>query len=187
MADQPLTIADNTVRGRIRSWLQEQADCLESVVLDLGSKTTLNRWFAVNRTLRPDLEWVGVDQEEGFNVDAVADAEHLPYSDGYFGSAVCSEMLEHAWDPRAVLSELARVVRPGGVVLLTTLFAFPYHAYPDDYWRFSESCLARLGREAGFRRADTWQDGRFKLPLSDHGEPAREYELYSHVFARFIL
>jgi ubiquinone/menaquinone biosynthesis C-methylase UbiE len=49
---------------------------------------------------------------------AVADLTRLPYANGYFDAVVCGWVLEHLPDPRSGLSELARVLRPGGKLLL---------------------------------------------------------------------
>lgn len=45
--------------------------------------------------------------------------------DAYFDAAVCCEVMEHLWDPLAAARELARVVKPGGV-LVTTVPNFGY-------------------------------------------------------------
>jgi SAM-dependent methyltransferase len=49
----------------------------------------------------------------------VGDGEALPFATSSFDGAVCSNLLEHVPSTRAVLSELARVVRPGGWVYLS--------------------------------------------------------------------
>jgi SAM-dependent methyltransferase len=51
---------------------------------------------------------------------AVADLTRLPYADALFDAAVCGWVLEHLPDPRLGLRELARVLRPGGRLLLLT-------------------------------------------------------------------
>jgi len=51
---------------------------------------------------------------------AVADLTRLPYADDVFDAAVCGWVLEHLPDPRLGLRELARVLRPGGKLLLLT-------------------------------------------------------------------
>lgn len=50
---------------------------------------------------------------------AVADAARLPFADAVFAAAICTEVLEHVDDPRLVFAEIARVVRPGGLVYVT--------------------------------------------------------------------
>jgi SAM-dependent methyltransferase len=49
---------------------------------------------------------------------AVADLTRLPYADAPFDAVVCGWVLEHLPDPRPGLRELARVLRPGGKLLL---------------------------------------------------------------------
>lgn len=49
---------------------------------------------------------------------AVADLTRLPYGDGAFDAAVCGWVLEHLPDPKSGLRELARVLAPGGKLLL---------------------------------------------------------------------
>lgn len=61
------------------------------------------------------------------------DGERLPFEDGLFDLVICTETLEHVPDDKAILQELTRVLRPGGVLVLSV---------PDEYserllWRFS--------------------------------------------------
>lgn len=58
--------------------------------------------------------------------------ERLPFGDGQFDYVLCTETLEHVPDDRAVLRELVRVLRPGGVLVISV---------PDEY---SERLLWRL-------------------------------------------
>ncbi|PJF47452.1 MAG: class I SAM-dependent methyltransferase [Chloroflexi bacterium] len=48
-----------------------------------------------------------------------ADGHHLPYRDGAFGTVYSNSVIEHIPDPQQVLPELARVLRPGGLLVLT--------------------------------------------------------------------
>jgi ubiquinone/menaquinone biosynthesis C-methylase UbiE len=47
------------------------------------------------------------------------DALHLPFRDGAFDRVICSEVLEHIPDDLSAMSELARVLRPGGTMAIT--------------------------------------------------------------------
>ena len=49
-----------------------------------------------------------------------ANVEELPFSDGEFDLVLCSQVIEHLLDVDAGLRELARVLRPGGTLILTT-------------------------------------------------------------------
>ena len=72
--------------------------------------------------------------------DLVVDAACMPFEDASFATALSVSMLEHALDPVAVLREMVRVTRPGGLVLVTCAGAtangasFVRHN-PPDRWR----------------------------------------------------
>ncbi len=63
------------------------------------------------------------------------DASRLPVRDGCFDKVVCTEVLEHVPSDRAVLTEMVRVLRPGGVLAVSV---------PDE---LSERVLWRLSRK----------------------------------------
>jgi len=65
------------------------------------------------------------------------DARNLPFDDGTFDAVTCLEALEFTPDPRAVLAELVRVLRPGGVLLVSNRVGrdarfLPGHTFPRD-------------------------------------------------------
>jgi 2-polyprenyl-6-hydroxyphenyl methylase/3-demethylubiquinone-9 3-methyltransferase len=60
----------------------------------------------------------GRDLHIGYRVGA---GEELPFPDAAFGVACCCDVLEHVSDPDRVISETARVLRPGGLYLFDTL------------------------------------------------------------------
>jgi SAM-dependent methyltransferase len=84
--------------------------------------------------------YTGTDVQPGPGVDLVCPAEKLPgaLGDGSADVVVSTEMLEHAEDWRAAVAGMARVLAPGGLLLLTTRSpGFPYHPHPGDFWRFT--------------------------------------------------
>jgi SAM-dependent methyltransferase len=84
-------------------------------------------------------------------VDVMASADALPFDDGSFDCIICTEVLEHCPDPRSVLAEVSRVLRPRGRVFLTTPFLRPLHEMPHDYFRFTPSGIAQLANSAGLK------------------------------------
>jgi SAM-dependent methyltransferase len=111
-------------------------------VLEVGSRVVQSPDLTLRHhleSLRP-ASLVGVDAEPGFGVDRVLDAGELvaAFGLGSFDVVVCTELVEHVRDWRRVFHNLKAVLRPGGVLLLTTRSpGFPYHAWPHDYWRFT--------------------------------------------------
>lgn len=86
--------------------------------------------------------------------------ETLPFATATFDLALCWDVVEHVHNPQALLAELARVLRPGGQVLLTIInrYAFrdPHYHLPLINWiprPAAEWVITRTGRtkQAAFR------------------------------------
>lgn len=88
--------------------------------------------------------YVGCDFREGPGVDRVEDVTAINMPDNSAGTVICLETFEHVFEVRRAFDEVFRILRPGGVFILTSPFNFRIHGYPDDYWRISPSCLRRL-------------------------------------------
>jgi SAM-dependent methyltransferase len=82
--------------------------------------------------------------------DVVGDLHELPVSDGSFDFVLCTEVLEHVADPARVLAELARILKPGGGLLLTVPFVMELHEEPHDHYRYTSHGLRGLLEDAGF-------------------------------------
>ncbi len=112
-------------------------------VLEVGSRD-------VNGTPRsafPDASgYVGVDMEPGPGVDLVCNGERLSdqFPPDSFDSVVCCEVLEHCVRPWVVVEGMRKVLRPGGLLWVTTpTFGLPEHRYPIDCYRFGEDAYRR--------------------------------------------
>lgn len=89
-------------------------------------------------------EYIGCDMRSGPGVDRVEDLAGLSLPDHSARGIVCVDTLEHVFDVMQAVREMWRVLAPGGVMLVSAPMDFRIHAYPDDYWRLTPSCLARL-------------------------------------------
>ena len=160
----------NSVRGIVRSWIEKHAGLLGDDVLEVGSRIHApGAWWLVNRDLAQGC-WTGMDMQEGEGVDVVADLHSLPVEwHGMFSGVVCSEVLEHVARPWRALPELLRVMRPGALAVFTVPSCFPLHAFPDDFYRFSESGLRVLLEDAGFVGIETGNGGKVDFRIDDHG------------------
>ena len=81
----------------------------------------------------------------GHRADLCGDAARLPIADDSVDTVLCTEVLEHVPHPDLVFCEIARVLKPGGLLLLTAPFVFPVHD-PHDYLRFTAGGLRDLTR-----------------------------------------
>ena len=143
----------------------DASDVAGKDVLEVGS-------LDVNGSLRPYVEslgprsYLGVDLTEGPGVDQVCPAERLVEHLGTeaFDLVVCTEVLEHVREWRVVVSNLKRLLRPGGILLLTTRSrGFPYHEFPFDYWRYEVEDIQRIFGDLELQaiEPDTYMPGIF--------------------------
>ena len=68
----------------------------------------------------------------------------LPFQDESFNHAVSFQVLEHHKKPESMISELARIVKKGGHILITCPFIYALHEEPNDFQRLTEYKLREL-------------------------------------------
>ena len=66
-------------------------------------------------------------------IDLVCDISAIPEPDASFDAILCSEVLEHVADPTRALDEFARLLKPGGKLILTAPFCSLTHFAPYHY------------------------------------------------------
>ena len=72
------------------------------------------------------------------------DGTVIPFPDNHFDAVMCTEVLEHAMAPEALIAEMHRVLKPGGSLVLTVPFAARVHHIPYDFHRFTRYRLAQM-------------------------------------------
>jgi SAM-dependent methyltransferase len=73
----------------------------------------------------------------------VADAQDLHMVEANSVDLVLAfNVLEHVRHPHRVIAECERILKPGGIVWIDVPFMYPFHADPDDFYRFSDHGLA---------------------------------------------
>ena len=135
------------MRDNVRSFVQAAAEtfALTGPVFEFGSYLVEGQNGRGDlRELFPGMDYVGCDQRQGPGVDRIEDLADVNLPDESAGTIVCVDTLEHVFEVSRAVKEMIRLLKPGGVLLLAAPMDFRIHDYPDDYWRLTPSCVARL-------------------------------------------
>ncbi|HIC18456.1 TPA: SAM-dependent methyltransferase [Candidatus Poribacteria bacterium] len=98
----------------------------EAKILDLGSG---------NDRRAPNV--ITLEIEANSNVDIVGDGHQLPFHDNVFDAIINEAVLEHVLEPKQIVDEIYRVLKPGGYVCAAVPFLQGFHASPHDYQRYT--------------------------------------------------
>jgi len=90
----------------------------------------------------------------------VCDLSSIPVDDGRFDAIIFNQVMEHLPEPRKVLAELMRVVKPGGSMLCTAPLFFEEHEKPYDFYRYTQFGWRHLMETTGFEvERLEWMEG----------------------------
>ena len=94
---------------------------------------------------RAGVSVLSIDVDPKRSPDVVMDAQDMAdFQDGRFDVVLLLEVLEHVADPARAISEIRRVLRPGGTLIGSTPFILGIHDHLHDYYRFTRFGLAHL-------------------------------------------
>jgi SAM-dependent methyltransferase len=123
---------------------------IKGSLIDIGCGTKPYRQiFEVNSYRGLDID--SFDARQKGVADDFYDGLRFPYPDESFDSALCNQVLEHVFNPDNFLSEINRVLRLNGKLLLTIPFVWDEHEQPHDYARYSSFGIQALLEKNGFR------------------------------------
>lgn len=98
----------------------------QAKILDLGSSIKKRASHIIN-----------LDIEKMPNIDVVGDGHFLPFKNDTFDAVILEAVLEHVKYPNKVISEVTRILKPGGWICVAVPFIQGYHASPYDYQRYT--------------------------------------------------
>jgi len=75
--------------------------------------------------------------------------EKMPFAAEEFDTVLCNAVLEHVQAPAPVMREMARVLQPGGYMVVAIPFLQPFHPLPGDFRRLTREGMRSLGLDSG--------------------------------------
>jgi SAM-dependent methyltransferase len=104
-------------------------------------------------------EYIGIEHEATFGSTAASkstrapdlyyDGVRLPFEDKTFDTVLNVQVLEHTPEPGRLVSEMGRVLKDDGLLILTAPFDFRLHEEPHDFFRYTPHGLKSLCEKAG--------------------------------------
>ena len=132
-------------------------------ILDAGAGTCKYRpLFAHCRYESQDFgQYTGPEHKYG-QIDHVCDITAIPVEADAFDGVICTEVLEHVPYPDRVITELARILKPGGVLVITAPFTSGTHMAPYHYCAgFSPYWYQHFLAQAGLQLESCRPNGGF--------------------------
>lgn len=121
-------------------------------LLDLGcGNVPLYEIYRRSVTSAVCVDWPG-SYHASTHVDVACDLNQpIPFASATFDTIVVSDVLEHLFDYPTVWSEIARLLRPSGRLILGVPFMYWLHEEPYDHFRPTEFALRRFCQQHGLR------------------------------------
>ena len=136
--------------ARIEQSLMEQSSRLSegSLLLDAGAGECPYKYIF------EDFNYQSTDMPGGFYDqphDFECELHNIPKDDNTYDAVILTQVLEHVPDPEATLSEICRVIKPNGKLLLSVPLNGPLHGEPWHYFQFTHYGLDQLAQKTGFK------------------------------------
>ena len=154
----------------------------KGVLLDIGCGIKPYHRIFQNRVKK----YYGLDYPEGINTDESrvlgtmenrpdlfakpdiwGDGMHLPIKSRSIDTAVSFMVLEHISEPDLFLKEVNRVMRVDGIIILSTVQAYPIHHNKYDFYRYTRLGLRYLFEKNGCEIVSIKPHGRFFVHISE--------------------
>jgi hypothetical protein len=131
------------------TFIEERMARFDGPYLEVGSRN-----YGSTQDLRSLVgsrgKYVGVDMSAGRGVDLVLDLTRdfaeidAALGGERFGTIFCLSVLEHCDQPFRMAENLTRLLHDGGQLCVSVPFAWQFHGYPSDYWRFTHEGVKKL-------------------------------------------
>jgi len=149
------------IRRNLFLAIKEEATDVQGSLLDFGCGQKPYEKLFPNVT-----SYIGVDIEvsghnhQNSNIDVYYDGKKLPFEDNTFDIVLASEVLEHVPNIIEILSEISRVLKPDGKLIITLPFFWGEHEEPFDFIRFTKFGITNSLSRAGFTKIQVARIGR---------------------------
>ncbi len=119
-------------------------------ILDVGGGKRFQKEMRQYEELFKDCDYKTLDNIPEYKPDILGDIKNIPLEDNSIDAVICRSVLEHVDEPFKAVSEMHRILKPGGKCLVSLPFLYPYHAEPGyygDFYRFTADGVRYLFKD----------------------------------------
>ena len=107
-------------------------------IYEFGARQVLGQvGFADLRPIFRGKQYLGADIQPGPGVDVILDLHQIGLPAEAAGTVLLLDTIEHVEFPRKAIEEAHRILKPGGILVISSAMKCRIHGYPRDYWRFT--------------------------------------------------
>ncbi len=136
------------------------------------------------RPLFPGKKYVGADMRKGPGVDIILNLYNIDLPSETVGTVLILDTLEHVEFVRKAIEEVHRILKPNGILIISSVMNFPIHDYPYDYWRFTPEAFRSLLKPFASSFVDFSGDDNFPHTVVGVGFKGSISEDAIHEFTR---
>jgi len=105
--------------------------------------------------------YLGCDivQSSGRKVDLLCNSHDIALKDGSFDSILATQVIEHVSEPRLLCSQAARLLKTGGIFIVSGPMMWQLHEEPFDFYRYTKHGFRHLLQTSGFELLEIMPNG----------------------------
>lgn len=158
------------MRDNVKAFVRDVAELFETPepIYEFGSlQVPGQEGYADLRPIFPGKQYIGCDARMGVGVDRIEDLMGLSLGDETAGTVLILDTLEHVENCHTAMEGVYRILKPEGILAISSVMLFPIHEHPSDYWRFTPEAFRLLLRP--FQTALISYEGEPEIPHTVFG------------------
>lgn len=164
-------------RYLLEQFVAEHAPRIVGTVLDVGGQDgkRYRSYFTQAST------YITLDPDAAYAPTIIGKAEDIPLEDHSADAILCAEVLMYINHPEKAIREMARVLKPGGVLMLTTSFMSTPTNHPHYFWQIAPAGFRSL-LTPYFAEIDVQNRGGFRCLRAQNWirRSIQQHDLYHH-------
>jgi ubiquinone/menaquinone biosynthesis C-methylase UbiE len=148
------TLHEYVVRTLLFKSLKNNINEFKGNLLDVGCGEMPYKSYIIeyntNITSYTGIDLPSNELRDTQTADKIWDGKTIPFDSNSFDTILCTEVLEHCFEPDIILAEIYRVLKKNGVAYFTIPFVYPLHEVPYDAYRYTPYGLEYRFKKAQF-------------------------------------